>query len=149
MQDVNHALANLCQSTGIPTLDFDADGNLSLVFNGDTSVNLARIDDATIEIWTELENLGGANDPSILRGVLESNHLGEGTGAARVALAPGKDIFVLCERVSVEPLTGDQFGDRIIGFLKYATFWNSGEGARALAGSGASSVPANDFTIRA
>jgi len=152
MQDVNHALANLRQSTGISTLDFDADGNLSLVFDDEIPVNLARIDEGTIELWTELETFTGANDLSTLRGVLEANHLGEGTGSARIALAPGKDIFILCERVAVGPLTDEQFSERIIDFAQYAAFWRSPEGARtALASPSATTepLPASSLTIRA
>jgi hypothetical protein len=149
MQDVNHAIANLRQVVGIPTIEFDAGGNLTLIFNGETPVNLARVDDKTIEVWTELT--GVTADASTVRRLMEANHLGEGTGAARLALAPGKDMFVLCERIDVEPLSDTQFADRIVEFLKYATFWNSGEGGRALSGdSGApSGFSPDDSMIRA
>ena len=131
MHDVNHAIANLRSLSGISTLDFDANGNLALVFNDEIDVNFARIDEKTIELWTEIEDIGRADDPKIVRRLMEANHLGEGTGCARIALAPDTDTFVLCERIQVEPLNGDQFSDRIIEFLKYATFWNSAEVGRA------------------
>lgn len=131
MQDVNHAIANLRRIVGIPTVEFDADGNMTLIFNDEMPINLARIDARTIEIWTELTGLGGGADASTMRRLMEANHLGEGTGAARLALAPGKDQFVLCERVDVEPLNDRQFAERIVEFLKHATFWNSPAGAQA------------------
>lgn len=125
MQNLNHALATLRDQTGIPTLDFDPDGNLTLLFDGDTEVNLNRVDDATVEVWTPLDELGRGDDVAALRRLLEANHLGEGTGAARMALSPARDRMVLCERIDVRPLDGVQFADRIVGFLKYASFWAS------------------------
>jgi hypothetical protein len=151
MRDVNHAIDNLRQLTQLPDLDFDGAGNLSLIFDGSTAVNIARIDDKRVEFWSDIAGFGTAGDIATLRSALESNHLGEGTGAARLALAPGRDTFVLCERVDVEPLSDSQFGDRIVEFLKHVTFWNSPEGARAaLSRSSTSSTPdVHEFVIRA
>lgn len=150
MRDVNHAIDNLRQLTKLPSLDFDAAGNLTLIFDGTTPLNLARIDDKTIEVWSGLKGLGSASDAGTLRLMLESNHLGEGTGSARLAIAPGQDSFVLCERIEVEPLSDTQFADRIIGFLKYVTFWNSAEGAGAVAPPSTAVSPAElgEFLIR-
>lgn len=150
MLDVHHAIDNLRQLTRLPGLDFDAAGNLTLIFDGATRLNLARIDDKTIEVWSDLKRLGSTSDPDTLRRVLESNHLGEGTGAARLAIAPGNDTFILCERIAVEPLTDTQFGERLIGFLKYVTFWNSAEGASSAAprNPAASTADLGEFIIR-
>lgn len=151
VQDVNHAIASLRSSTGVSTLDFDADGNLTLIFNGGTEVNFARLDQFHLELWTAVSGLGAARDAETLRRVLEVNHLGEGTGAGRLALAPGGDGFVLCERIDVAPLSGQQFDDRIVEFLKYATYWNSPEAARQSEGP-ARAEPhrqTDDFIIRA
>ena len=128
MRDVNHAIGNLRQLTKLPALDFDGAGNLTLIFDGTTPLNLAKIDDKTLEVWSDLKGLGSASNTDTLRLVLEANHLGEGTGSARLAIAPGQNSFVLCERIDVEPLSDQQFADRIIGFLKYVTFWNSAAG---------------------
>lgn len=152
MQDVNHALANLRQVLGIPTLDFDAAGNLTLVFNGEMLVNMAKIDDTTVELWTGLESIGRADDVSTLRRLLESNHLGEGTGFARLALAPNKDDFVLCERICVTPLDDKQFGERIVDFVRYASFWNSTAGRQLPTGrasTGSTELGDFEFMIRA
>ncbi|MDC9822997.1 type III secretion system chaperone [Devosia sp. ZB163] len=139
MRDVNHAIDNLRQLTKLPGLDFDAAGNLTLVFDGETPINLAKVDDKTLEVWSDLGGLGSANDAETLRRLLESNHLGEGTGSARLAVAPGRNSFVLCERIDVEQLSDTQFGERIIGFLKYVTFWNSAEAVRSVASRSTSS----------
>ena len=149
MRDVNHAIAHLRKVVGIPTIEFDAGGNLTLIFNGKTPINLARIDDKTIEVWTELT--GVIADASTVRRLMEANHLGEGTGAARLALAPGKDVLVLCERIGVEPLSDTQFAECIVEFLKYATFWNSEAGSRPAAARGEDSpgLEQSDFMIRA
>ncbi len=150
MRDVNHAIDNLRQLTKLPSLDLDAAGNLTLIFDGTTPLNLAKIDGRTVEVWSELQGLGSTSDAGTLLRLLESNHLGEGTGAARLAVAPGRSTFVLCERIDVEPLSDTQFGERIIGFLKYVTFWNSAVGASSTAprNPAASTLDTGDFIIR-
>lgn len=151
MNDVNRAVANLGRMAGIAGLELDAHGALSLVFNDETTVNLSRVDDRTIELWTPIGGINAsAGGETALRALLEANYLGEGTGSARLALAPETGSVVLCERFDVGPASEHEFGDRIVQFLKYAAFWASPEGGRQTLAAGSTAELGTDpFMMRA
>ncbi len=151
MNDVNRAVANLGRLAGIAGLELDAHGALSLVFNDETTVNLSRVDDRTIELWTPIGGINAsAGGETALRVLLEANYLGEGTGNARLAIAPASGDVVLCERFDVGPASDHEFGDRIVQFLKYAAFWASPEGGRQTLSAGPAPELGNDpFMMRA
>ena len=134
MRDVDQALDELGASTGITGMRFDANGNLTLKFDDALSVNIARIDERSIELWSPLDNLGSPGDARLLAFLLAANHLGEGTGAARIALQPHGGGFVLCERVCVTELDAAALNERLGGFARHAMFWNSPD-CRAAAGN--------------
>jgi hypothetical protein len=138
--------------TGVPTLDFDGAANLSLVFDGITTLNLAAVTDTTLEIWVNVDGIGHAGDVTLLRRLLEANHVGEGTHSARLSLAPGQDQVVLCERLVITELSDAAFGERIIGFLKLAMFWQSPDALKFMAAAPSATTGELDvgsFMIRA
>ena len=147
MKNVDYALASLRDQLGISTLDFDEDGDLTLIFNGTILVNIARMDDYTLEFWTTLEGIGHPSNPEVLRRLLEANYLGEGTGNGCVALAPGMDDIILCERIDLRVLDEKQFADCIEMFLEHAEFWNLGEAA--IFGTSDQTPAADTLSLRA
>lgn len=128
MQDVHEAVSALGEVMGMDGVAFDRDGNLTLIFDGTMAVNFHRIDETGLELWAELPELGSPSDPAALSSILAANHLGDGTGAARLALTPDRSAFVLCERVSVANATARSFGEAVSQFARTAAFWRSREG---------------------
>ncbi len=151
MKDIDQAIAELGRLVGLTDLAFDADGNLSLLFDSSMPVNVARIDDKTMELWSPIEEIGDESDPKLLRYLLTANHLGEGTGAARLALQPGDGDFVLCQRLESAGLDAAILETRFTDFIKHAFYWNSEDARKAAAeettGEGLASSD-NDFSVR-
>lgn len=133
MHNIDQAIDELGRIVGLPDLAFDGQGNLSLLFDGTMPVNIARIDEKTMELWTTLENIGTDTDTRLLKYLLASNHLGEGTGAARLGLQPGGGDFVLCERIEAAGLDAATLEARFSEFVKHAFHWNSPEARDAAA----------------
>lgn len=126
MEPVATALKDLGGRVGLPNLQFDREGDATLLLDGVLRISLHRLDPETLEIWTLVEGLGPAHDVALLRRALEGNHLGEATGGARIALQPGGSRFVLCERVAVAGLTAEAFEGRILAFVGHLAYWQSG-----------------------
>ncbi|WP_161992849.1 type III secretion system chaperone [Aureimonas leprariae] len=152
MQDVHQAIEALGDAIGLDMAALDANGHMTLTVDEAMPVNFARIDDGAFEMWTPLDDLGSATDASLLSAMLASNHLGEGSGAGRLAMTPDRSGFVFCERVQVAGLDAEALSERLAGFIRFATFWNSAAGREALGrGGSGTALPAEDhgFMIRA
>lgn len=125
MHDVHQAVEALGSALGLDNLEFDQNGNLTLAIEDNLLINLRQEDARTIEIWTALTSAADTRDASVLASLLVANHLGEGTGTARLALTPDRNGIVLCERLAVEDLGDDGLQRRLADFIRYAMFWNS------------------------
>lgn len=145
MKNIQEALEFLRTTTEIPDLAFDEEGVLELIFESDLSVDLIRLDDHTLELSSLLLKLGRRTSPAHLEALLLANHLGEATGAARMALDPEDGCVVLCERVDLTPLTGAQFEKIVLNFTKYAAFWNTQEAIDFISGE----MPAAEMSTAA
>ena len=130
MEPVAIALRDLGGRVGLPSLQFDREGDATLQFDGVLRVSFHRLDPETLEIWSHVEGLGPAHDVEILRRALEGNHLGEATGRGRIALQPGGSRFVLCERVEVAGITAEALERRVLAFVQHLAFWQSGAAVR-------------------
>ena len=151
MHNIDQAIEELGRLVGLPDLAFDGQGNLSLLFDGTMPVNIARIDEKAMELWTTLDNIGTDSDPHLMRYLLTANHLGEGTGTARLALQPGGGDFVLCERIEAAGLDTATLDTRFTAFVKHAFYWNSPEARDAAAEKNSGHAPAGaeeNFSIR-
>ena len=68
----------------------------------------------------------GAMSRESLVALLTANYLGEGCGAARLALDPRRQKLLICERVDVTTLDGAAFEQRVLDFVDCAAIWRSG-----------------------
>lgn len=127
MHSIDQAIDELGRIVGLPDLAFDAEGNLTLLFDGTLPVNIARIDETAMELWTTLDHIGRDTDPALLRHLLAANHFGERTGAARLALQPGGGAFLICERIEAAGLDAARLETRFTAFVEQAFHWNSPE----------------------
>ncbi|MBB3949190.1 type III secretion system chaperone [Aureimonas jatrophae] len=152
MHDVHQTIEVLGTALGLEDLQFDADGNLTLAIDGDLLINIHKHDTTTFEIWTALRSNVDTRDPSLLASLLIANHLGEGTGASRLALTPDRSGVVLCVRLSVEDLSERGLERHLADFIRHATFWNSPHSLSSSAGVNAGMPVGGDepsFMIRA
>lgn len=149
MQDVHQAVSALGEAIGMDEVAFDGNGNLTLIFDGTMAVNFHEVDEGSFELWADLPDLGGAGDARLLASVLAANHLGEGTGAARLALRPDRSGFVLCQRVAVAGADATALADTVAAFVRLAAFWSSNDARDVLGGRGATlmETPGSDFRM--
>ena len=136
MQDIDEAIVELGRLVGLSDLAFDAEGNVGLLFDSSMPVNVARINEKTAELWSPIEDFGMENDAALLRFLLIANHLGEGTGAARLSLQPDGEI-VLCQRIEADSLNSATLESRFTDFVKHAFYWNSEDAREAASGTDA------------
>ena len=152
MYDVAEAIEALGRTIGLEDAELDSNGNMTLTVDGSMPINFARIDETSFELWTALPDLGNASDAGLLANLLASNHLGEGSGAARLALTPDRTRVIFCERVGVGGLDEDALTERLAAFIRYATFWRSQTARDAISSRSRASMPSADdggFMIRA
>lgn len=142
MQNVEQAVEALGAAMGLDGIGLDGAGNLTLIFDGSLPLNIARRGASELELWTTLPGQG--TDAASLRRLLEANHLGEATGAARLALQPDGGAAVLCERLDVRDLDAEALARRVLDFVRHASFWRSDE---ATHGAASLSMPTDDFQM--
>ena len=152
MHSIDQAIDELGRIVGLPDLAFDAEGNLSLLFDETMPVNIARIDETSMELWTTLDDIGRESDVKLVRHLLSANHLGRNrTGAARLALQPGGGSFLLCERFEIAGLDAATLERRFSDFVENAFYWNSPDARDAISHGDSREEPLNaggDFGIR-
>ena len=122
---LDQAIAELGRLVGISDLALDERGNLGLLFDGAMPINIARTHETAMELWSPIEEIAADGDAGLLRYFLAANHLGEGTGPARIGLQPDSGDLVLCERIEVAGLDATALERRFIEFVKHAIYWNS------------------------
>ena len=135
MRGLDQAIAELGRLVGLADLALDDDGNVGLLFDGAMPVNVTRIDDTAMEFWSPIEDVAADGDAGLLGYLLTANHLGEGTGAARIALQPESGDIVLCERVEIAGLDPAALERRFVEFVKHAIYWNSQDARDAVSES--------------
>ena len=155
MHSIEQAIDEIGRIVGLPKLAFDAAGNLSLLFDGSVSVNVARIDENAMEFWTTLDAIvprGGNGDAVLMKRLLAANHLGTETGAARLGLQPGGGAFLLCDRIEIAGLDAGTLEARLAGFVEQAFRWSApgAAGAAVTAAEPGNAVAAieSGFAIR-
>lgn len=141
MQNVEEALESIRELAGLPDLKLDGDGQVELIFDGETRIALAKIDDANFELYTEIEHLGGNLSRDVLIRLLTANYLGEATGPGRLALDPRDNCVSYGQRVDVRLLDERRLEAVFSGFLRHAAFLRSDEAAELIRGAGRSGGP--------
>ena len=135
MQDVNHALSVLRARAGLAKLDFDAAGNAEIVVEGAMSVYLTRVSETEMELSCRIDPLTGGLNPQVMEQMLMANSLGDGTGAARLAVDPDRKPL-LCQRVDVAPLDAAGFEARLTMFVRLAAYWQTDGAAKLIRDAG-------------
>lgn len=140
MQDVHQAVQALGAAIGMEGVAFDGAGNLTLIFDGTMAINFHAIEAGSFELWADLPDLGNTRDAELLAAVLAANHLGEGTGAARLALRPDRSGFVLCQRVGIAGADASTLVETVAAFVASASTWSARDASRAFAGRDAAAT---------
>lgn len=144
MNDVNHAIANLRDLTGLRDLDLSQDGHLELIFDKTLSVDFVKIDSETLELSTTLKIDPRQLDEKKLLGFLAASGDKTMVGGGRLCLDHRDNTVLLCERIDVIPIGAKQFEERILEFVKFASLWASGEGEERMRMAGNAGSSKND-----
>jgi len=127
MRDLHEFIHELRGRIGLDTLAFDADGRFELVFGDTIEVTVHRVADRAVELACTIDDPVRAGDSARLARILSLNHLGQATGAGRLALDPVDGALVLCERIDLDGLDGNGLEARMLDFVQRAAAWSSGE----------------------
>lgn len=151
MRNTDEALATLRSLSGIDSLAFDADGQVELIFEKQWRVAVVRVDDASLELLSELPKLGSGLSRDQLVRLSTANYLGEAVGAGRIAVDPRDETVSYGRRIDVTRLDDDALEAVFADFLRFVAFWNSPAAAATLGSDGSpsmSSASLSDFIVR-
>ncbi|WP_137157766.1 type III secretion system chaperone [Rhizobium sp. FKL33] len=113
-----------CELNGIATPDTIEDDIISLDINEVSDIWLLYLGDGVTEIFAQLPGLD-ADDPGVMRLLLEANYLGIATDGARLAIDPVEGHVVLSERWGYERLLAEQGLEDLERFAALVHSWRN------------------------
>ncbi len=110
---------------GLGPLPLDADGRLTLAFDGRLEVTLEHEpEDGRLVLWALLAELGAERPVALLGELLDANFLWQGTGGATLALEHGSGKVVLSQALPIMGLEVTALQRAIEGFVTAAMHWS-------------------------
>lgn len=113
-----------CEVNDIEIPETIEDDIISLDINGIADIWLLYLGDGMTEVFAELSGLD-ANDPGILRLLLEANYLGLATDEARLAVNPMDGNVIISERWGYQRLLAEGASEDLERFAKLANAWRN------------------------
>lgn len=113
-----------CELNDIPAPDTLEDDILSLDIGDVTDIWLLYLGDGLTEIFAQLPGLD-ADDPGVMRLLLEANYLGLATDGARLSIDPVEGQVVLSERWGYERLLAEGGLEDLERFANLVKAWRN------------------------
>lgn len=113
-----------CEVNDIALPETIEDDIICLDINGVADIWLLYLGDGMTEVFAELKGLD-ADDPGIMRLLLEANYLGLATDEARLAINPMDGNIVISERWGHQRLLAEDASKDLERFAKLAHAWRS------------------------
>ena len=125
MKNFTEVVATLSALTGIADLHRNDGGPVEIPIDGIGLLEIRPAPDDAIDLVCALPLSIDVRERHSLRVLLIANHLGDGTGAARVGIENHE--IILSQRLAIGQLDEAGLQQAIDAFLAHATFWASGE----------------------
>ena len=125
MKNFTEVVAALSSLTGIADLSRADGGAIEIPIDEIGLLELRPAPDDAIDLVCALPLRIDVRERHSLRVLLIANHLGDGTGAARLGIENHE--IVLSQRLAIGPLDAAGLQQAIDAFLAHAKFWSSGE----------------------
>ena len=125
MKGITEVVATLSTLTGIAAMDRNDRGAIEIPIEEVGLLEIRPAPDDAIDLVCALPLSIDVRERHSLRVLLIANHLGDGTGAARVGIENHE--IILSQRLAIGPLDAAGFEKAIDAFLAHAKFWSSGE----------------------
>lgn len=122
MHSVEHALSVIAERLGLADLRLNENGQVEIVFGERLTAHVTRTGPDAMELSFRLPRLTFTR-PSMMREMLVANFLGTMTGPGRLAIDPGKEEVVYCERWDLAGMTADDVERRLKSFIGHGTYW--------------------------
>lgn len=118
-------LDELGRLAGLGSLPLDADGRLTLAFDGRLEVTLEHEpDEGRLILWALLAELGTERPLALLGELLDANFLWQGTGGATLSLERGSGKVVLSQALPTMGLEVTAMQRALEGFVTAAMHWS-------------------------
>lgn len=132
MHDVEHALEVIKEAAGLAQLELNANKQAEIKFADGLVAHITQIDKTNLELSFRLPDLAFAS-MGMLRAMMMANFLGAGTGAGRLALDPGKEEILYCERWDVTDIDARNVARKFSEFVLAGGYWLTEGGDRVIA----------------